>query len=69
MSDESIIVSFVVSFNVEAPFTVAQQPGDIVLVNHGHYGRKEGLVVGSHYDYAVNILSFLAHMTCIETGL
>ncbi|KAI0089220.1 hypothetical protein BDY19DRAFT_944748 [Irpex rosettiformis] len=27
-------------------------PGDIVLVNHGHYGRKEGLVVGSHYDYA-----------------
>ncbi|KIP06163.1 hypothetical protein PHLGIDRAFT_19521 [Phlebiopsis gigantea 11061_1 CR5-6] len=27
-------------------------PGDIVAVNHGIYGRKEGLVVGSHVDYA-----------------
>ncbi|EIN11056.1 hypothetical protein PUNSTDRAFT_101043 [Punctularia strigosozonata HHB-11173 SS5] len=27
-------------------------PGDIVAVNHGAYGRTEGLVVGSHVDYA-----------------
>ncbi|KAJ3478470.1 hypothetical protein NLI96_g9735 [Meripilus lineatus] len=27
-------------------------PGDIVSVNHGTYGRREGLVVGSHTDYA-----------------
>ncbi|KZP21562.1 hypothetical protein FIBSPDRAFT_740416, partial [Athelia psychrophila] len=26
--------------------------GDIVAVRHGIYGRKEGLVVGSHVDYA-----------------
>ncbi|KAF8644273.1 hypothetical protein AX16_008575 [Volvariella volvacea WC 439] len=28
------------------------QPGDIVAVHHGVSGRQEGLVVGSHYDYA-----------------
>ncbi|KAF9266142.1 hypothetical protein L218DRAFT_956521 [Marasmius fiardii PR-910] len=27
-------------------------PGDIVAVNHGMGGRREGLVVGSHVDYA-----------------
>ncbi|KAJ6578972.1 hypothetical protein B0H10DRAFT_2231684 [Mycena sp. CBHHK59/15] len=27
-------------------------PGDIVAVSHGAYGRREGLVVGSHIDYA-----------------
>ncbi|KAI5116047.1 hypothetical protein M0805_009361, partial [Coniferiporia weirii] len=27
-------------------------PGDIVAVNHGMYGRKEGLVIGSSVDYA-----------------
>ncbi|KAH8982430.1 hypothetical protein EDB86DRAFT_3074207 [Lactarius hatsudake] len=27
-------------------------PGDIVTVNHGAYGRREGLVIGSHIDYA-----------------
>ncbi|KAL6307146.1 hypothetical protein BKA93DRAFT_823610 [Sparassis latifolia] len=27
-------------------------PGDIVAVQHGQYGRKEGLVIGSHIDYA-----------------
>jgi len=27
-------------------------PGDIVSVNHGAYGRREGLVIGSHIDYA-----------------
>ncbi|EAU82636.1 hypothetical protein CC1G_07918 [Coprinopsis cinerea okayama7 len=27
-------------------------PGDIVAVRHGLKGRQEGLVVGSHYDYA-----------------
>ncbi|KDQ64110.1 hypothetical protein JAAARDRAFT_27734 [Jaapia argillacea MUCL 33604] len=27
------------------------QPGDIVAVHHGPYGRREGLVVGAHYDY------------------
>ncbi|KAF9498637.1 hypothetical protein BDN71DRAFT_1587310 [Pleurotus eryngii] len=26
--------------------------GDIVAVNHGTYGRTEGLVIGSHVDYA-----------------
>jgi len=26
--------------------------GDIVTVNHGNYGRREGLVIGSHVDYA-----------------
>lgn len=35
------------------------QPGDIVAVNHGAYGRKEGLVVGSHIDYAVSSVPFL----------
>jgi hypothetical protein len=29
------------------------QPGDIVAVQHGNYGRREGLVIGSHIDYAV----------------
>lgn len=28
--------------------------GDIVAVNHGTYGRTEGLVIGSHVDYAVS---------------
>jgi len=27
-------------------------PGDIVAVNHGLYGRKEGLVIGTTVDYA-----------------
>jgi len=27
-------------------------PGDIVAVRHGAYGRREGLVIGSHIDYA-----------------
>ncbi|KII94692.1 hypothetical protein PLICRDRAFT_33506 [Plicaturopsis crispa FD-325 SS-3] len=27
-------------------------PGDIVAVQHGLIGRTEGLVVGSHIDYA-----------------
>ncbi|KAF8165846.1 hypothetical protein B0H34DRAFT_253397 [Crassisporium funariophilum] len=27
-------------------------PGDIVAVRHGIYGRQEGLVIGSHIDYA-----------------
>ncbi|KAK7029406.1 hypothetical protein VNI00_014660 [Paramarasmius palmivorus] len=26
-------------------------PGDIVAVNNGFSGRREGLVVGSHIDY------------------
>ncbi|KAI9508143.1 hypothetical protein F5148DRAFT_1284400 [Russula earlei] len=26
-------------------------PGDIVTVNNGVYGRREGLVIGSYYDY------------------
>lgn len=33
-----------------------EQPGDIVTVNHGAYGRREGLVIGSHVDYAVRRL-------------
>ncbi|KAJ6559916.1 hypothetical protein B0H19DRAFT_1146067 [Mycena capillaripes] len=27
-------------------------PGDIVAVSHHAYGRREGLVVGAHIDYA-----------------
>ncbi|KAJ7508752.1 hypothetical protein B0H11DRAFT_1963968 [Mycena galericulata] len=27
-------------------------PGDVVAVSHGAYGRREGLVVGAHIDYA-----------------
>jgi len=27
-------------------------PGDIVAVRHGIKGRQEGLVIGSHFDYA-----------------
>ncbi|KAJ6465977.1 hypothetical protein DFH09DRAFT_1344351 [Mycena vulgaris] len=27
-------------------------PGDVVAVSHGTYGRREGLVVGAHIDYA-----------------
>ncbi|XP_006456853.1 hypothetical protein AGABI2DRAFT_78494 [Agaricus bisporus var. bisporus H97] len=27
-------------------------PGDLVAVRHGIKGRQEGLVVGSHIDYA-----------------
>ncbi|VDB91526.1 unnamed protein product [Peniophora sp. CBMAI 1063] len=27
-------------------------PGDIVTVNNGAYAKREGLVVGSHIDYA-----------------
>ncbi|KAI0045116.1 hypothetical protein FA95DRAFT_1607983 [Auriscalpium vulgare] len=27
-------------------------PGDIVTVNNGQYHRREGLVIGSHYDFA-----------------
>ncbi|KAF5366515.1 hypothetical protein D9757_012177 [Collybiopsis confluens] len=27
-------------------------PGDIVAVSHGIGGRREGLVIGSHVDYA-----------------
>ena len=33
-------------------FSFRRQPGDIVAVQHAH-GRREGLVVGSHIDYAV----------------
>lgn len=29
------------------------QPGDIVAVNNGVAGRREGLVVGSHIDHLV----------------
>ena len=31
------------------------QPGDIVAVRHGVKGRQEGLVIGSHIDYAVRV--------------
>ncbi|KDR84235.1 hypothetical protein GALMADRAFT_236919 [Galerina marginata CBS 339.88] len=27
-------------------------PGDVVAVRHGMKGRQEGLVIGSHIDYA-----------------
>ena len=40
------------------------QPGDIVAVNHGMYGRKEGLVIGSGVDYAVRI-----HLSSLPSSL
>lgn len=38
---------------------VARQPGDIVAVNvpTGQTVRKEGLVVGTHYDHTVRAVS------------
>lgn len=42
------------------------QPGDIVAIRHGIYGRKEGLVIGSHIDYAVRaqiIIMVVNHLT------
>jgi hypothetical protein len=44
------------------------QPGDIVAIKHGIYGRKEGLVIGSHIDYAVRaqIIPFLLRLILIE---
>jgi hypothetical protein len=39
-----------------SPRPRVSQPGDIVALNHGNYGRTEGLVVGSHIDYAVRAL-------------
>jgi hypothetical protein len=44
------ILSFISSPSI---YPMKKQPGDIVAVNHGGYGRREGLVVGSHFDYAV----------------
>ena len=34
------------------------QPGDIVAVNNGAAGRREGLVVGSHIDHLVRCNTF-----------
>jgi len=38
----------------ETSFSVDDQiiPGDMVAVRHGIKGRQEGLVIGSHIDYA-----------------
>jgi len=38
------------------------QPGDIVAVNHGYTGRREGLVVGSHIDHLVRHNTALSRM-------
>lgn len=54
---------FVVDLDLKTPSSYPQDPlvamsseeiipGDIVAVQHGQYGKTEGLVVGSHYDYA-----------------
>jgi hypothetical protein len=51
-SEEFIVVCIFVSA-VEWYLIDPMQPGDIVAVRHGVYGRKEGLVVGSHIDYTV----------------
>ena len=46
------------AYMLTQPFPLFLQPGDIVAVNHGLYGRKEGLVVGSSVDYAVSPKQF-----------
>jgi len=38
------------------------QPGDIVAVNNGVAGRREGLVVGSHIDHLVRDNAPLLYM-------
>ena len=55
-SDDSILVSDYLQGAAYGMLAdeLLLQPGDIVAVNHGAYGRKEGLVVGSHIDYAVS---------------
>jgi hypothetical protein len=58
-------ISISLSLSLSSPSHT--QPGDIVTVNHGNYGRREGLVIGSHIDYAVRPLpvvrvSFLIHL-------
>jgi hypothetical protein len=51
------------------PTLTTTQPGDIVALQHGQYGRTEGLVVGSHVDYAVRpIPSFPSHrVNCLPS--
>lgn len=51
MSSEDIVVS--PPLNLVLLFLISQ-PGDIVAVNHGYHGRREGLVVNSYYDHAVS---------------
>lgn len=43
------------------------QPGDVVAVSHGAYGRREGLVVGAHIDYAVRFPPLFA-FTCSDVA-
>ncbi|TCD61364.1 hypothetical protein EIP91_008554 [Steccherinum ochraceum] len=38
--------------SVSSSFTEEIIPGDIVAVQHAYSGRREGLVIGSHIDYA-----------------
>ena len=60
------------AYMLTQPFPLFLQPGDIVAVNHGLYGRKEGLVVGSSVDYAVSpkqfagVQIFVLTFTCHE---
>lgn len=42
------------------------QPGDIVTVKHGAYGRREGLVIGSHIDYAVRLPHLLLFLSVVK---
>ena len=42
------------------------QPGDIVAVNNGAAGRREGLVVGSHIDHLVRHGVPLPHVNFLQ---
>ena len=56
-----LTVSFLALLRLSGFVVGCEQPGDIVAVNHGAYGRKEGLVIGSSVDYAVRPLLLHPH--------
>lgn len=54
MSDyDDIIVCSLFNMFWTPILTYGLQPGDIVAIKHGYNGRREGLVVGTHIDWAV----------------
>lgn len=52
-TDDIIVCYLLLNSDDGLNFFLFAQPGDVVAVNHGIAGRKEGLVIGSHYDYMV----------------
>jgi hypothetical protein len=53
MSDIIVSIRFLSPYVAETLYTNIVQPGDIVAVNVQSAGRREGLVIGQHIDYAV----------------